>query len=77
MALITDVASNWSAPVTLSSNEVWQVRAGSAYFTTTASPVADDGLELFEKQAVQFSAGSVVQYRKSSDIDVVIVRETV
>ena len=38
MALITNATTDWSAPVTLTEEEVWQARRGSVYVTTTSSP---------------------------------------
>ena len=44
MALITDAATARSAPLTLTTDEIWQARAGSVFVTTTASPATNDGL---------------------------------
>lgn len=77
MALITDAATAWSAPVTLTSDEVWQTRKGSVFVTTTANPAADDGLALHENHAVRFSAGVTVSYRKEGATGALIVREAV
>jgi len=77
MSLITDASADWSAPVVLSADEVWQVRKGAAYLTTTAAPADEDGLFLHEMHAVQFSAGSTVLYRRHGDTENVIVREVV
>lgn len=76
MALITDAATGWSAPITLTSDEIWQTRKGSLYLSTTSSPVADDGIVLNEGNAVQLAAGSVVRYRKAGNGDAWIVRES-
>ena len=77
MALITDAATTWSAPVTLTADEVWQTRAGSVFLTTTDSPAVDDGIALTERSAVQLAAGRVVRYRKEGAAAAVIVREAV
>lgn len=77
MALITDAAFAWSATVTLTSDEIWQVRKGIAFVTTTASPDADDGLALEEGSAVQLSAGAAVKYRKTGSGETWIVREAI
>lgn len=77
MALITDAATGWSSPVTLTSDEIWQTRKGSLFLTTTNAPVADDGISLNEGNAVQLAAGSVVRYRKAGPGDAWIARETV
>ena len=65
MALITDAANGWSAPITLTSDEIWQTRKGSLFLTTTTTPDADDGIALNEGNAVQLAAGSAVRYRKA------------
>lgn len=75
MALISDAATVWSDPVTLGSEEIWQVRKGRVYLTTTASPADDDGIEMQENHAVRFPAGVIVRYRKVSQAEAVIVRE--
>ena len=77
MAIITDAAITWSAPITLTSDEIWQTRKGSVFVTTTASPDAEDGLSLHENHAVRFSSGSSVSYRKEGDTAALIVREAV
>lgn len=77
MALITDAATDWSAPITLSVDEVWQTRKGSVFVTSTASPDPDDGVALHENHAIQFSAGSAVRYRKTGTTEALIVREAV
>ena len=77
MALITDAATAWSAPITLSSDEIWQARKGSVFVTTTASPAVDDGLALHENHAVRFPAGAAVSYRKEGVTEALIVREAV
>ena len=75
MALVTDAATGWSAPVTLAADEIWQTRKGSIFVTTTASPDAEDGIALHENHAVQFTAGSEVRYRKVGATEALIVRE--
>lgn len=77
MALVTDAAFTWSSPVTLSVDEVWQARDGRVFVSTTASPAANDGIELWETHAIQFSAGQQVRYRKEGNQAVLIVREAV
>ncbi len=77
MALITDAATAWSGPVTLTADEVWQTRKGSVFVTTTVSPAADDGISLHENHAVRLSAGSAVRYRKDGATEALIVREAV
>lgn len=77
MALITDATTSWSAPVTLTEDEVWQTRKGSVFVTTTDTPAADDGIALHERNAVQISAGQTVRYRKEGPTTALIVREVV
>ena len=77
MALISDAATGWSSPVSLVSDEIWQTRKGSVFVTTTSTPAADDGLALHEFHAVQFPAGSQVQYRKEGAGAALIVREAI
>lgn len=77
MALITNAANQWSTPVTLTSDEVWQTRKGSVFVTTTATPTAQDGIALHENHAVRFSAGSAVSYRKEGTTEALIAREAV
>ena len=77
MALISDAATAWSAPITLTSDEIWQARKGAIFVTTTASPAADDGIALHENHAVQFPAGVSVSYRKEGITEALIVREAI
>lgn len=78
MALISDAASTWSAPLTLTVDEVWQTRKGSVFVTTTNAPAADDGVALLENSGIRFSAGTQVRYRKADDtVQALIVREAV
>lgn len=77
MALITDAATGWSSPITLATDEIWQVRKGSVFVSTTASPTSGDGLALHEFHAVQLPAGSVVRYRKEGNGEALIAHEAV
>ena len=77
MALITDVATAWSSPVTLTQDEVWQARKGGVFVTTTASPAAGDGLFLREGLGIRFSVGSDVRYRREGTEEAMIVHEAV
>lgn len=76
MALITDAATAWSAPITLASDEIWQTRKGSVFVTTTAAPDSEDGIALQEGNAVQFPAGVTVRYRKEGPTETLIARES-
>ena len=77
MALITNAATTWSTPVTLTSDEIWQTRKGSVFVTTTSNPDANDGIALQENHAIRFSAGVSVLYRKEGSPDALIAREAV
>lgn len=73
MPLIDDASPDWSAPVTLAADELWQVRAGVAYVTTDAAPEADGGWALYRGQSLRLSAGLEVRYRRGPG-DVLIAR---
>ena len=77
MPLITDASSTWSAPVTLTSDEVWQARREGVFLATTTSPGPDDGVLLRDGAAVQFSAGRSVRYRLAGRNAALIAREAV
>lgn len=77
MALINDAATDWSTPITLTQDEVWQTRAGSVFISTTSNPATEDGLLLREGYGLRIAAGRSVQYRKDGTADAVIVREGV
>ncbi|MBT8416396.1 MAG: hypothetical protein KJO42_03070 [Silicimonas sp.] len=77
MALITDAATGWSSPITLTTDEIWQTRKGSVFLTTTATPDPDDGIQLNEGNAVQLASGATVRYRKAGPAAAWVVRETV
>lgn len=63
MPLITTVPTAWSAPVTLTADETWQVRGGPAFISTDASPAATGGTMMRDGQAVLITAGKTVRYR--------------
>jgi hypothetical protein len=77
MALITDAATGWSSPITLTADEIWQTRKGSVFLSTAATPGPDDGLVLNEGNAVQFATGATVSYRKTGPAEAWIARETI
>ena len=77
MALITDAATAWSSPITLTRDEVWQTRKGGVFVTTTASPDPEDGVFLREGIGIRFSAGSDVRYRREGTEEAMIVHEAV
>ena len=64
MPLIDDASTDWSAPVTLAADELWQVRAGVAFITTDAAPEADGGWVLYRGRSLRLSAGLDVRYRR-------------
>jgi hypothetical protein len=63
MPLISDAAAGWSDPVTLTADEIWQVRRGVAFLSTAASPGADDGFRLGKGDGVLIRSGKAVRYR--------------
>ena len=77
MALISDAATGWSAPITLAEDEIWQTRYGSVFLSTTDTPVAADGFNLVQGEGVLIRAGRSVRYRKEGPTDALIVREAV
>ena len=77
MALIEDAQTTWSSPVTLTSDEVWQARFGSLFVTTSAAPVALDGIALVQGRGLHLRAGLQVRYRKEGPGDALLVREAV
>lgn len=77
MALIKNITNDWSKPVPLSANEVWQARWGSVFLTTTAEPDPEDGFVLQQGQGVLVTAGVQVRYRKEGAASAVIAREAV
>lgn len=77
MALIRDARNEWSEPVTLEVEEIWQARDGNIFITTTAEPASDDGLAMVLRDGVRLGAGLTVRYRKSGETGALIVREVV
>jgi hypothetical protein len=43
MSLIKNITNDWSEPVVLAADEIWQARWGSVFVTTTANPDPEDG----------------------------------
>ena len=68
MPVITDAAAAWSAPVTLSEDEIWQTTAGTAFITTdpTSTDGDGDGIELSPGSGVLIRSGKEVRYRKGA-----------
>lgn len=77
MALIRDAKNEWSAPVTLAKDEIWQARDGNVFITTSDSPETDDGLSLVLRDGVRLGAGLQIRYRKTGETGALIVREAV
>lgn len=77
MALITDAAAAWSAPITLLTDEIWQAREGHVFVTIIAIPAADDGMLHLQYRAVRLPASADVRYRKKGTDTPVIAREAV
>jgi hypothetical protein len=77
MALIRDAKSEWSPPVTLEKDEIWQARSGSIFFTTTPEPESDDGLAMVLRDGIRLCAGVSVRYRKEGGGEALIAREAV
>lgn len=64
MAIITPTAA-WSAAVTLSSAEIWEIRGPSAVYLSTETTPANiyDGLRLWDREFVRFESGQEVKHR--------------
>ncbi len=77
MALIRDAANEWSDPVALTTDEIWQAREGSLFLTTTTEPDADDGIALTLRDGIRLGAGVSVRYRKAGTTAALLVREAV
>jgi hypothetical protein len=77
MALITDVSNSWSAPITLTADEIWQARREGVFLSTAATPGPQDGLLLHDGTAVQIGAGRSVRYRLAGRGPALIAREVV
>jgi hypothetical protein len=77
MALIRDANAQWSAPVTLDTDEVWQARSGIVFLTTSSDPDPEDGLSLVLRDGLRLGSGLTVRYRTETDTAALIVREAV
>lgn len=77
MPLIRDAKLEWSAPVTLDKDEVWQARWGRVYVTTAAAPEKDDGLCMTQNDGIRIGAGLQVRYRRDNSEPAMIAREVV
>lgn len=77
MAIIRDAKNEWSVPVTLSQDEIWQARDGNVFISTSETPESDDGLSLALRDGIRLGAGLTVRYRKAGDTGALIAREVV
>jgi hypothetical protein len=77
MSLIRDVSQEWSDPVTLDKDEIWQARSGSVFFSTSPEPENDDGLAMVLRDGIRLCAGLSVRYRKEGAGAALIAREAV
>lgn len=77
MSLIKNATTDWSDPVTLSNDEIWQSRSGNVFITTTPDPEPEDGLSMVLREGIRLGAGLTVRYRKSGDVAALIAREVV
>lgn len=77
MTLIRDLTTDWSEPVTLYKDEIWQARSGSVFISTTDSPESDDGLCMVLRDGLRLGAGAIVRYRKEGPTAALIAREAV
>ena len=79
MAVITNenISGTWSATVTLSGPEYWQVRGGPVFIATQAAsaPASDaDGLLLDAGDIISLENGEEVRYRSTSDAAFIVRR---
>lgn len=77
MPLITNASNSWSAPVTLSADEIWQARREGVFLSTDAAPGPDDGILLRDGAAVQITSGLSVRYRLAGSQTALIAREVI
>lgn len=76
MARITNASNDWQS-VTLSADEVWQVRAGAVLLDTDASAPDREGILVQTFEALRFSSGRTVFYRLASGTSALIARVAV
>jgi hypothetical protein len=76
MAVITNATGAW-ASVTLSSNEVWQVRSGNVEVDTEATEADRMGILLTLNDSIQLTSGATVYYRLAQGSAAVIARVAV
>ena len=72
---ITDTTLDWSAPVAVAADEIWQCTAGAVRLTTDAAPPArEGGLLLRLGESAPVNAGSSVRHRRAGRTAAVISR---
>ena len=76
MARIVDADNTWRS-VTLTADEVWQVREGSVLLSTDATEAQREGFLLAHLEAMRFSNGRTVFYRLASGTSARIARDAV
>jgi hypothetical protein len=77
MAIIYSVEFAWSPVVTLSTDEIWQSRGDTIYVSTNPNPAENDGIALRRMEAIRFSAGTQIRYRRVGTEPVQIAREAI
>lgn len=61
--MFVNATSEWSAPITLTSAEIWQARSWAFITTATAPESLTDGIEMQPGDAIRFASGQAVRYR--------------
>lgn len=64
--MFVNSTSAWSAPVTLTSAEIWQARSWVFITTATTPESMTDGIEMQAGDAIQFASGQVLRHRSPS-----------
>lgn len=72
---ITNIPETWSAPVNVTSDEIWQAVSGSIFITAEASPAAADGIRLDLTGGVRIASGKTVRFRSASGAPAELARE--
>lgn len=78
MAVVTVTSTEWSAPVELTSAELWQAQAGRLVVTTEATPSGPMDGVVFNgetQDTFEFKAGQTLRYRSyNAHVPCVLVR---
>lgn len=69
------IPESWSAPVTLTADEIWQAVTGAVLVTVEASPAVEDGIRLDLYGGLRIAAGTTVRYRRTGGADAELARE--